>query len=53
MESKPDTTIHELHCTHCGAPIPYLEGETVLTYAYCGTTSMLAGHDTIVRVQSH
>ncbi|MBN1433316.1 hypothetical protein JW921_01060 [Candidatus Fermentibacterales bacterium] len=43
----------EISCTNCGAPVPYLEGESVLTCGYCGTTSMIAGFDKIVRVESH
>jgi predicted RNA-binding Zn-ribbon protein involved in translation (DUF1610 family) len=52
MNATPEPT-RELNCTNCGAPISYLEGEAVLTCPYCGTTSMLAGYDNIVRVQSH
>jgi len=43
----------EISCSNCGAPVKYLEGEAVLTCAYCGTTSMLAGFDKIVRIEAH
>lgn len=43
----------EISCSNCGAPVRYVPGEAVLTCAYCGTSTMLAGHDRIVRVESH
>ncbi|HUT99957.1 MAG TPA: hypothetical protein VM425_00805 [Myxococcota bacterium] len=43
----------EIGCTNCGAPIEYVEGESVLTCAYCGSSSMLAGFDKIVKVEAH
>ena len=42
-----------IECSNCGAPIEYLEGESVLTCAYCGTAATLAGFDKIVRVEAH
>jgi len=50
-DSKPE--IHEISCDNCGAPLTYMEGEAVITCAYCGTTTMLAGYDNIVIVESH
>ncbi len=49
--SKP--LIHEISCSNCGAPLAYMEGEAVITCEYCGTTTMLAGYDNIVTVESH
>ena len=46
-------TIHEISCSNCGAPLSYIEGEAVITCEYCGTTTMLAGFDNIVTVESH
>jgi LSD1 subclass zinc finger protein len=43
----------ELACQNCGAPLAYLEGESVITCPYCGTTTMLAGYDNIVKIDSH
>lgn len=43
----------EINCKNCGAPIEYLEGESVLTCSYCGTATMLAGFDKIVKVEAH
>ncbi|NOQ22286.1 MAG: hypothetical protein GQ565_06515 [Candidatus Aegiribacteria sp.] len=48
---KPD--IREISCSNCGAPLSYMEGEAVITCEYCGTTTMLAGYDNIVTVESH
>ena len=42
-----------MNCSNCGAPIEYVEGESVLTCNYCGTTTMLAGFDNIIRIESH
>jgi len=50
-DSKPE--IHEISCSNCGAPLAYMEGEAVITCEYCGTTTMLAGYDNIVTVESH
>ena len=50
-DSKPE--IHEISCSNCGAPLTYMEGEAVITCEYCGTTTMLAGYDNIVTVESH
>ena len=49
--SKP--SIKEISCSNCGAPLTYMEGEAVITCEYCGTTTMLAGYDNIVTVESH
>jgi LSD1 subclass zinc finger protein len=43
----------ELSCQNCGAPLAYMEGESVITCPYCGTTTMLAGYDNIVKIDSH
>jgi len=43
----------ELACQNCGAPLAYMEGESVITCPYCGTTTMLAGYDNIVKIDSH
>lgn len=48
MESLP-----ELKCKSCGAPLPYMTGENVLTCNYCGAATMIAGMDNIVRVEEH
>jgi len=50
-DSKP--AIKEISCSNCGAPLTYMEGEAVITCEYCGTTTMLAGYDNIVTVESH
>ena len=50
MSEPPQAAQKEISCTNCGAPVPYLEGESVLTCEYCGSTSMLAGFDKIVKV---
>ncbi|RME25820.1 MAG: hypothetical protein D6806_07210, partial [Deltaproteobacteria bacterium] len=42
-----------IECSNCGAPIDYVEGESVLTCSYCGSATMLAGFDKIVRVEAH
>jgi len=42
-----------IECKNCGAPLAYAAGEAVLTCAYCGTATMLAGPDQIVRVEAH
>lgn len=42
-----------IECSNCGAPIEYVEGESVLTCAYCGTAVTMAGFDKIVRVEAH
>lgn len=49
------SAFHEkkLDCTNCGAPLSYMEGEAVITCCYCGTTTMLAGLDNIIKVESH
>lgn len=43
----------ELSCQNCGAPLSYMEGENVITCPYCGTTTMLAGYDNIVKIDGH
>ncbi len=43
----------EISCKNCGAPIEYIEGESVLNCPYCGTTTMLAGFDKIVKIEEH
>ncbi len=58
MENGGETTAagaaeHEISCSNCGAPLDYLEGEAVITCEYCGTTTMLAGFDNIVTIESH
>lgn len=45
--------IKEISCSNCGAPLTYSQGEAVITCEYCGTTTMLAGYDSIVTVDSH
>ena len=49
MESSPP----EMKCKNCGAPIPYVAGENVLTCSYCGSTTMIASLDNIVKVEEH
>ncbi len=53
--AEPAAQIHdrELSCQNCGAPLAYMEGESVITCPYCGTTTMLAGYDNIVKIDSH
>jgi DNA-directed RNA polymerase subunit RPC12/RpoP len=53
--SDASSTAHkkEINCSNCGAPVEYIEGESVLSCGYCGTSSMLAGFDKIVRVEAH
>ena len=43
----------ELGCQNCGAPLDYVEGENVITCPYCGSTTMLAGYDNIVKIEGH
>jgi LSD1 subclass zinc finger protein len=43
----------KISCSNCGAPLSYMEGEAVITCCYCGTTTMLAGLDNIIKVESH
>jgi len=43
----------ELACQNCAAPLAYMEGENVITCPYCGTTTMLAGYDNIVKIDGH
>lgn len=45
--------IKTLNCQNCGAPHEYIEGEAVLTCSHCGTTTMLAGFDNIVKIESN
>jgi LSD1 subclass zinc finger protein len=53
-ESTPHShQVKEVSCDNCGAPLEYMEGEAVITCIYCGTTTMLAGYDNIVRIDSH
>ncbi len=49
MESSPP----DMKCKNCGAPIPYVAGENVLTCSYCGSTTMIASLDNIVKVEEH
>ena len=51
--STAQTHNRELGCQNCGAPLEYMEGESVITCPYCGTTTMLAGYDNIVKIDSH
>lgn len=51
--AQSGVNIHEVSCSNCGAPLSYIEGEAVITCEYCGTTTMLAGFDNIVTVDSH
>ena len=48
-----DSTIPQLKCKNCGAPIPYVAGENVLNCSYCGSTTMIAAMDNIVKVEEH
>ena len=50
VDTEPE--IHEISCSNCGAPLTYMKGEAVITCEYCGTTTMLAGYDKIVTVES-
>ncbi|MEA3265590.1 MAG: hypothetical protein U9P42_01425 [Candidatus Fermentibacteria bacterium] len=52
-ESTATTHDRELSCQNCGAPLAYMEGENVITCPYCGTTTMLAGYDNIVKIDGH
>ncbi len=52
-ESTALTHDRELSCQNCGAPLAYMEGENVITCPYCGTTTMLAGYDNIVKIDGH
>ena len=52
-ESSPPPQVKEISCDNCGAPLEYAEGEAVITCVYCGTTTMLAGYNNIVRIDSH
>lgn len=47
METK------EIKCKGCGAPLPYVSGESVLHCDYCGSTTMLASLDNIVKLEEH
>lgn len=51
--SAPQSHDRELSCQNCGAPLSYMEGENVITCPYCGTTTMLAGYDNIVKIEGH
>lgn len=51
--TEPAEAVKTLNCANCGAPIDYVEGEAVLTCAHCGTATMLAGFDQIVKIESH
>lgn len=33
--------VEEIHCSHCGAPIPFKPGEILATCKYCGYTSVI------------
>ena len=48
-----DSSIPQLKCKNCGAPIPYVAGENVLHCSYCGSTNMIAALDNIVKVEEH
>jgi LSD1 subclass zinc finger protein len=56
-ESAPPShtteTGKKISCSNCGAPLAFLAGESVLSCSYCGTTTMLAGYDKIVKIESH
>lgn len=52
-ESTALTHDRELSCQNCGAPLAYMEGENVITCPYCGTATMLAGYDNIVKIDGH
>lgn len=43
----------ELSCQNCAAPLTYVEGENVITCPYCGTATMLAGYDNIIKIDGH
>ena len=53
QESTALSHDRELSCQNCGAPLAYMEGENVITCPYCGTTTMLAGYDNIVKIDGH
>lgn len=42
-----------IKCKGCGAPLPYVSGENVLHCDYCGSTTMLASLDNIVKLEEH
>lgn len=52
-ETSPAPQVHSVSCSNCGAPLSYIEGESVITCEYCGTTTMLTEHGNIVTVESH
>jgi len=52
-ETKSAFHEKEISCSNCGAPLSYVEGEALITCSYCGTTTMLAGLDNIITVDSH
>ncbi|MEM3673700.1 MAG: hypothetical protein QW468_05730 [Candidatus Bathyarchaeia archaeon] len=33
--------VHEIKCSHCGAPLPFEPGEMVATCKYCGYTTVI------------
>lgn len=43
----------EISCSSCGAPLPYLEGEALLSCDYCGRSVQIAGMGSIVAVEHH
>jgi len=55
VERESRSAFHEkeISCSNCGAPLSYVEGEALITCSYCGTTTMLAGLDNIITVDSH
>ncbi len=53
MNETAGASTREINCKNCGAPVPYMEGEAVLHCEYCGTATMLAGFDKIVKVEAH
>lgn len=48
-----DSSLPEIKCKSCGAPIQYVTGESVLRCNYCGVTTMVASLDNIVKVEDH
>jgi len=42
-----------MKCKNCGAPLPYVAGENVLNCGYCGSTTMIAALDNIVKLEEH
>lgn len=53
-KKAPDESLRkEVKCAACGAPIPYLEGEAVLTCDYCGGSLILHGMDKVIPVERH